>query len=387
MFALRDPEEFCDRQVMVGAGALALLEMLDGEHTVAEITNIIREDVKHDLPAGLVERFIRQLDEALLLDSPQFQAHRAKVLEAYRQAGVRSPAHAGASYPEDPAALRAVLDSHFDKPHGPGRERTTAPSVPTGLVIPHIDLRCGGPAYAWAYSELSGATNVDTFVILGVAHSGSQNRYTATRADFQTPLGSVKTDRDFLDTLAGKLPFDLYADELAHRREHSVEFQAVYLQHLFGGKRPFQIVPVLVGAFDDLMMEEKQPIKDEQVMSFVIALRRTIAESGKRACVLASVDLAHVGGKFGDPFTVNEGVRAQIEAEDREMLEMVAAGNMVALAQHIYKDDNRRRVDAFPAVYTMLCALEGPKGKLLHYAQTLEEETNSVVSYASMRVG
>ena len=44
----------------------------------------------------------------------------------------------------------------------------------------------------------------------------------------------------------GRAGFDAYEDQLNHKREHSLEFQAVFLKHLLG-ERAARIVPILAG--------------------------------------------------------------------------------------------------------------------------------------------
>ena len=44
----------------------------------------------------------------------------------------------------------------------------------------------------------------------------------------------------------GALPVDPYVDELNHKREHSIEFQAVFLKHVLRG-RAARIIPILAG--------------------------------------------------------------------------------------------------------------------------------------------
>ncbi|MCX7916446.1 MAG: AmmeMemoRadiSam system protein B, partial [Verrucomicrobiae bacterium] len=311
--------------------------------------------------------------------------HRAQELQSYRQAPTRPAAHAGHSYPKTAAAIRKTFTQHFQPPSGPGTNGVQAP-LPQALIIPHIDLRCGGPTFAWAYAQLGHEPAVDTFLIWGVAHTPTENRFVATRKDFETPLGVLRADQEFLDELAQRVPFDLFADELAHRREHSIEFQVVYLQYMLAEPERYRIVPILTGSFHDLMEAGKDPMRDPQVTAFVKALRETIRKCGRRVCVLASVDLAHVGGRFGDRFTVNDEVRRQLEVEDRRMLSLVEACDAEAFLRFIYEEQDERRVDAWPTLYTLLRTGRFSDGQLLRYDQNYEPDTNSVVTFASMRL-
>jgi len=89
--------------------------------------------------------------------------------------------------------------------------------------------------------------------------------------------------------------------------------------------------------------------------------------------------------KFGDEHGIDD-LRAQsIRRADEEMLELIRRRDAEAFYNHFRTDDNARHVDAVPAVYVMLHVL-GPDGLGLpiDYEQWREEETQSMVTYASM---
>jgi hypothetical protein len=381
---LRDPLRFTDRVLTVSMAALPILRCLDGRHSLQDIQTEFRRATNQALPLEQIQSFVTQLDEALMLASPRFAAHKENLIRAFRESSVREASHAGSSYPATSEAITKMFAKHFESPKGPGSNGARKRKAPVAIVSPHIDLRRGGPGFAWAYQQLADGPKVDTFVILGVAHTGTTHRFTGTKKAFQTPLGIAKNDTAFMDVLAGKLQFDLFEDEYAHRSEHSIEFQVVYLQYVLGQKHGFQIAPILVGSFHDLVDSGQQPIADPEVAAFASALRETIAESGKRVCVIAGVDLAHIGGRFGDEFTVNEGVRAQLESDDREMLRILESCDAPRFFRLIHEERDSRRVCGFPTLYTMMSALDVKQGKLLYYDQSFEKDTNSVVSFASM---
>lgn len=387
LVCLRDPLRFTDHVLTLSPAAVPILECLDGKHTLLDVQAAFAKRTSHLLPMADLEKFVGKLDEALMLESPRFRRHRHEMIRSFRESSVRRPSHAGASYPRDPGKIQEMFEKHFEAPKGPGRNGTPSSQPPLAIVSPHIDLRRGGPGFAWAYDQLRGAPKVDTFLILGVAHTPTRLRFAGTKKDFETPLGTAKNDHGLMDKLASKLPFNLYEDEFAHRTEHSIEFQVVYLQHALGADRDFQIAPVLVGSFHDMVASGEQPIQDEQVKAFARALRETIEEAGKTVCVVAGVDLAHIGGRFGDEFTVNEAVREQLESDDREMLGILEAGDAPRFFDLIHKEQDSRRVCGFPTLYTMLSALDLKRGKLLYYDQSFEKDTNSVVSFASLAYG
>ena len=370
VLCLRDPEHYCKAVVYVPAQAASILGLLDGQHSLLDIQEaytrrfgvlLFREDLL---------RVIRSLDEHLLLDSPRFADHRAEVDEGFRCAGFRAAMLAGNSYPADPDALRRQLDSYSTAPDGPG-DTPTSPSATslTGLVVPHIDYVRGGPCYAWGYRELEGAPPADRWVILGTVHARIGRAFALTRKDFETPLGLVETDQAFMDRLLPAGGSSYLEDEVAHRGEHSIEFQAVFLRHRTPPGSPVWIVPILCGSFHQFIQDGRSPSGEQEIAEFAAALRHTMETVGGRTVVMASADLAHVGPRFGDPRQVTPGQLREVADADRGMLEAVEAGDADAFFHAVARDGDRRRICGLPPIYTLLRLLPGARGRLLRYAQ------------------
>ncbi len=64
----------------------------------------------------------------------------------------------------------------------------------------------------------------------------------------------MKTDADFIDRMSSHYRGDLFADELLHRNEHSIEFQALFLKWALGN-RDFTVVPILVSSFHEMVLK------------------------------------------------------------------------------------------------------------------------------------
>jgi AmmeMemoRadiSam system protein B len=251
-----------------------------------------------------------------------------------------------------------------------------------GLVAPHIDFHRGGPAYAWAYRDLAERGEADLFVIFGTCHAGMANPFALTAKDYDTPLGPARVDRQFVQALAGKARQDCFASELAHRNEHSIEFQAVFLQYLYGGRREITIVPVLTSFVHEALARGIHPEDDPRVPAFVDALRDTLAVSGRRATFIAGADLAHVGPRFGDAAPVSSAGLTAIDREDRQMLAAVEAGDAAAFFESARQDGDRRRICGLSPIYTLLRTLGGARGRLRRYGQWPDPQ--GVVSFASV---
>jgi len=251
-----------------------------------------------------------------------------------------------------------------------------------GLVAPHIDFHRGGPAYAWAYRDLAERGDADCFVIFGTCHAGMADPFALTRKDYDTPLGPARVDRDFVEALATRARQDCFASELAHRNEHSIEFQAVFLQYLYAGRRDVRVVPVLTSFVHEALARRRRPEDDPRVRAFLDALAETAAASGRRVAYIAGADLAHMGPRFGDPNPVSPEELATIGREDRAMLESVEAGDADGFFESVRRDNDRRRICGLSPIYALLRALGGARGTLRRYGQWPDPE--GVVTFASL---
>jgi len=254
--------------------------------------------------------------------------------------------------------------------------------VVRGVVAPHIDYHRGGPAYAWAYRELAERSDADLFVIFGTCHAGMEHPFALTRKAYASPLGDAPVDRDFVESLAGRARQDCFGSELAHRIEHSIELQAVFLRYLFAGRRDIHIVPVLTSFAHEALHRGKRPDDDLRVPRFLDALADTIAASGRRVALIAGADLAHVGPRFGDPEPVGAPELARIEREDTVMLESVAAGDPDEFFESVASDGDRRRICGYSPIYALLRSLGATTGSVKRYGQW--PDPNGVVSFASV---
>jgi len=379
---LRDPLGLTDQVLLVPVQVGTLLALLDGTRTLREIQVDLMRLTGELVMSDQIEGLLRQLDECFLLDNDRFREALRAAVEAFRKSPHRPPALAGSSYPSDANALREFLDQFFEPPRGPGRPKGQRYDRPLkAIVAPHIDFIRGGFTYAWAYKDLAEAPPPALFVILGIAHYPTQQLFVATTKDFLTPLGCARTEVVFVEALQRRCSFDLLADEYVHRTEHSVELQVVWLQHLFGDVR---IVPLLCAGFEHLVEPLASPMSLLPVREFVEALQATLDEWHEAVTIVASVDLSHIGLRFGDRQPITPMVLRWLEGEDKAFLERVAEGDAEGMFAALYADRNRRRVDAYPALYVLLKALGAPKGKVRHYDQSVEGRNESVVTFGAV---
>lgn len=381
---LDDPHGLFPPQLVTLDGYLGIVRHFDGRTPLAEIQSRMERQTGQHVPMSELRALVEQWDRAMVLDSPTFRSF----LHAYQTEPVRPAALAGRSYPDAERALRGQLNSFFEQPRAAGRPRPNGASTGggrvRGVLSPHIDFARGGHVYTWAYRSLVERCDADVFVVFGVAHQGTDHRFALTRKDFFTPLGTVLNDSLFMGRLLDLAGSHLLEDELTHRTEHSIEFQVVWLQHVLGGRRPFTIVPILVGSFHDLMAHGIDPIEDPEVARFVGALQEVEATCGRSVAYVGGIDLAHVGPQFGDTDPVDSSLRAAVQQFDTALIERATACDPRGWFATAGAVQDRWRVCGLAATYTMLHAMGPAHGTLLQYDQAVDPMRTCCVTFASV---
>jgi len=249
-------------------------------------------------------------------------------------------------------------------------------------MAPHLDPRRAGPAIARAYLELGTAPREPLrIVVFGTGHSLFGDLFALTRKHFETPLGKARCDLAFVDHVASRLGDLAYRGELAHRDEHSIEFQALYLLHRLGD-HPFTIVPILCGGFHALLDDGRTPREEAAFESLIEAVRDAERTLGGTTLYVAGVDFSHVGPRFGDP-PLDARVKQEIEATDRRAIDAAALGDAEAWFQAIAEQDDATRICGFAPTYAMLRCADVRDGRLLQY-EASDEPDGSTVTVAAM---
>ena len=386
VICIQDPLRFSEQVVLVPREAFFIISLFDGEHSILDIQEQYTRRYGGILFSDHIRELIEQLDSNFLLEGERFEQRRKLVTEEFRASSVRAAFHAGGAYESEADQLKEQLANFFVSPEGPGQlSEDAAPAGGIkGIVSPHIDLVRGGHCYAWAYRELAQQCDAELFVILGTCHSMAKYPFILTAKDFQTPLGVMPTDREFVNLLAEKCSSDLFEDELVHKFEHSIEFQVIFLQHILRGKQNVKIVPVLCSSFHELIEKNIVPSESAAIGDFISLLRDTAAQSGRSVCFIASADLSHVGQRFGDPVQISPALLEIIKSRDMEMIKHVEQLDAVGFFRSIQKDKDDRKICGLPSIYTLLSVMEATQGKVLRYSQAPERQTESVVSFISM---
>jgi hypothetical protein len=255
-------------------------------------------------------------------------------------------------------------------------------SHPVGLLSPHIDYPRGGAVYAQIWKRaIQAAQEAELVILLGTDHYGS-DPFTLTRQHYTTPYGRLPTAQGVVDELAQAIGEDAaFAGELRHVGEHSLELVAVWLHHMRAGN-PVELAPILVGGFQHFVQNNAQPRDDPQIQRVLATLAR-IAR-GRRAPVVTSDDLAHVGPAFhGAP--LNPATRQQWQQADQTLLHHMSAGDADSFFVAIHQVRDRSNVCGVAPIYLALQTLGNVQGESIGYAVCPADDQNtSVVTISGM---
>ncbi len=397
-YVLRDPYGLAGAVVLPPYAAI-LVSLMNGRRSLGDLRIEFQQTVGQSISLIEIENFVAQLDENRFLDSESFAAYQKEQLADYLALAVRPAAHAGGAYHGDPEGLRTQLSALFTCEGGPGllpwegkldlvnsHNGDLASPRLCGVMSPHIDFHRGGPAFAWAYDRVVTESRAKLFVILGTAHTPLQGFFSISSKDYDTPLGTVETDRNFIDALALRLgdSFDgAFHDELPHRQEHSIEFQTLMLQFSLGGRREFRVVPILVGSFHPFVEHGQLPNESPSISEFIAGLRETIRSCGEEVCVVAGVDMAHIGQQFGDEDLLDQQRLTAQWSDDQQLLAKACAGDAEGWFKHVADQEDANRICGLAPMYMMLKAIEPERGELLKYDQAVAADGTSCVSFAA----
>jgi len=372
---MRDPFHYSDSVLIVPPALVECLRLFDGESTETDLRALLVR-LSGDIRVGdMLHGFVKTLSEAGFVHDEVYERMKAGRESAFANAPERTPALAGAAYPADAGGTAALISGYMNgsKPR----------SGLVGIAAPHVSLDGGAECYAAAYGALGPELRDRTFVIIGTSHYGGPERFGLTRKPFVTPLGTARTAADLVDELERFGGPAVKMEDYCHAVEHSIEFQVLFLQHLFGPE--VRILPVLCGPFVHSIFEGGLPEETEAVGRFLEALRQMGEREASRLFWVLGVDMAHMGRRYGDPHAVaaNRGIMTGVAAEDKRRIELIAAGDAPGFWTAVAADQDPLRWCGAAPIYTFLKAAPGARGELLGYRQWNIDE-QSVVSFAAL---
>ena len=378
---LWDPSGLSKEKLVLPLNYFFIIQHFDGDHSLQEIGSLYLKRFGEFLLPAKVEQLVVDLEAKLFLEGDLTEEAKEQARAAYRQAAVRPAVFAGKSYEADRGRLKKQIDGFFSSKEGPDFKPSANKGKPIkGLVVPTYDLKQAGPIYAWAYKELQEAQQTDVLVIIGTAHAGLEQPFALTDKDFETPLGVVPADRAIVERLKVLVP-EYFSEDVAHLSEHAIEFQLPFVQTNTAATTSVTIVPVL-SSFSAMSLNDSSV--RASVDRFLAALREAISVSGKRACVIAAGELAHLGMRYGDTVPATDFSFHRAMQYDLEMLKHVEDLKPEEFMGYIQKEKDQRRISGFSPIYCLLRLIQAEKGQVLRYDRGITDQYNSTVTYASM---
>jgi MEMO1 family protein len=376
---IRDPFQYSDATLIVPPGLVACLEFFDGAHSSLDLREYLVRATGGDLQSGEIEQHLLEtLSAAGFLDDEAFLRRKEAAERAFAEAPIREPAHAGSGYPDEKSELIRTFNDYLTTPDAEPSDDLIA------IAAPHVSPFGGVDAYRAAYTALTPDYADRTFVILGTSHYGAPDRLGLTRKPFATPYGETIPDLAIIDEILTKSGDAATMEDYCHAIEHSIEFQVVFLQHLFGPK--IRIVPILCGSYANSIYRGGAPESNDHVNRMLGTLGEIAAREGDRLLWVLGIDMAHMGRRYGDSFSAvaEHGEMAEVALRDRARMDRMESGDPLGFWDLVQQNHDDLKWCGSAPIYTFMKAVPHARGRLLHYQQWNIDD-QSVVSFAGMR--
>lgn len=374
---IRDPFRFSDSMLLIPPQLVPCLACFDGEQTELDLrANLVQ--ITGDIQVGELEKHLCEaLSEAGFLEDEKFEGLRAATIGEFAAAPKRDASHAGSAYPDNASEAGKMLAEYMQCAMPPPEDSLV------GIASPHVSPFGGWESYRDAYAALAPAYRDRTFVVLGTSHYGEPDRFGLTRKPFVTPFGEAITDVALVDELERGAAGAIRMEDYCHAVEHSIEFQVLFLQHVYGPN--IRILPILCGSFARSIYEGGMPEANEDVARFFGTLGDIAARESNRLLWVLGVDMAHMGKRYGDPTPAraDEGLMAAVAARDRARISALSQADPAAFWSQVQENHDDLKWCGSAPIYTFLKTVPSARGILRRYQQWNIDE-QSVVSFAAI---
>ncbi len=223
--------------------------------------------------------------------------------------GTRRARFAGSFYESDPQALRNNIRALMS-----GSKRSGGKFV-QAMIVPHAGYMYSGRIAARTFARASDTAYSRILLIAPSHRSAFSGLAYSTFEEYETPIGSLKVDKDALSELVSSGNPWISKLNLAHKEEHSLEVELPFLIQLFPNSK---LLPFVCGRLDE-------------------SICKTISQSlsqylAQDTLWVLSSDFTHYGASFGYvPFTSNLPERIKD-------LDMGAVGRILQLDYEGFSD-------------------------------------------------
>lgn len=274
---------------------------------------------------------------------------------------MRQPVAVG-FYPQESDQLRRKIKQYFS-------QINVLNFKARGIIVPHAGYPYSGETASYAYKAISKAeigadenSDYKRVVLLGTNHSGLGRNISISKQSWKTPLGEVNTDQKYIEQICDQT--SAVVDESAHQKEHSIEVQLPFLQHIFS-ENDLKIVPISI----------KSNITQKE--------RRELGEflNNPSNLLIASSDLIHYGANYRY-MPADDGVEF-VKKKDIEFINSVKSYNI----EKVVKIGEETTICGYQPISIMLNSLKDNdlKFKLLKHTTSYEktQDEQNIVGYCS----
>lgn len=375
---IRDPHQYSETTLIIPPPLVECLRVFDGNSTKLDLREILVRLTGEIDVAQLLDHLLSSFRDAGFLEDEVYERLREGKRREFAEAKIRVATHAGSAYPAEADPLRDTLNRYLN-----GQPPASIPDNILGIAAPHVSPEGGWQTYRAAYHALPPTADDRIFVVLGTSHYGQPDRFGLTRKNFVTPYGETSTDVALVDRLAQRAPAAVEMEDYCHASEHSIEFQVVFLQHLYGPN--VRILPILCGSFARSIYEGGAPESNDAVRRFLGELGELAADEVGRLCWVLGVDMAHMGRRYGDSFTAiaDRDTMTNVAGRDRARIDSINSGDAEGFWEQVQENHDDLKWCGSAPFYTFLRANPQARARLLGYQQWNIDE-QSVVSFGAL---
>jgi hypothetical protein len=261
---------------------------------------------------------------------------------------------AGSWYPADANGLKNQIYQMFQKADGPTKADIIA------LILPHAGYQYSGTTAVSALNTID--RKFKRVIVIGPSHySAMEESFAVPKADyFQTPLGKIPIDTEFVDSLLRNSLFKNLPQVL--QGEHSIQIELPLLQYKFAD---FKLVPIVAGQCSPGTIEK------------AAAVLQTLIDQD--TLVVASSDFTHYGANYQYvPFT--ENIPEKLKELDMGAYKYIEALDATGFLK--YRQQTSDTICGYVPISVLLSMLpENAKADLVKYqtsGQLTSDFTNSV---------
>ncbi len=276
---------------------------------------------------------------------------------------IRQPAVAGTFYPREPRELLARVEQFLAEGRAEDKSKNSGTALESetsalACLVPHAGYVFSGAVAGAVYARIRIPKRI---IVLGPRHRpGGANFAINSEGAWETPLGRVTIDSELARTLMAAWPL-LVEDDVAHRREHSIEVQLPFLQAV---SKDFQFVPIAIGT-----------LQFDELAELGRAIAKVISNFAEPVLIVASSDLNHYESE------------EITHAKDHQAIDQMLALNPRGLYETVRRE-GITMCGCGPAVSAIIAALDlgATHAELIRHATSADVlgDRDDVVGYAGM---